>query len=56
MTKAKFENIICPKCGYSNLKKNYSVYGTCTRCGKTLNEKAKFKYEMYVKLRMWRKK
>lgn len=54
--KVKLENYDCPYCGYSNLKKNYEVYGTCTRCGKVLNEKAKFKYEMNKKLRLWRGK
>lgn len=48
------DNKLCPKCGYYNLKQNWQVYGTCTRCGATLDEKIKFKYEMNKKLRLWR--
>lgn len=48
------DNIKC-ECGYSNLKKNVMRYGTCRLCGKVLDPKAKFDYEMYVKLRRWRK-
>ena len=47
---------VCDKCGYRNQEKNWKLYGTCTRCGAVLDEKIKFKYEMYTKLKLWRKK
>lgn len=43
------------ECGYFNQEKNVFVYGTCRGCGKILNPKNKFKYEMFCKLRMWKK-
>lgn len=42
------------ECGYNNQKANVDRYGTCRGCGKILNKKAKFDYEMFCKLRMWR--
>lgn len=50
------KNIKCPDCKYSNHEFNVKRYGTCRLCGKVLDKKAKFNYEMYVKLRRWRKK
>lgn len=50
------DGLKCEKCGYYNLKHNWQHYGTCRRCGSVIDEKAKFKYEMYTKLRLWRKK
>lgn len=47
-------NIKC-ECGYQNHKDNVERYGTCRGCGRVLDSKAKFNYEMYVKLRLWRK-
>ena len=47
-------NIKC-ECGYQNHKENVMRYGTCRGCGKTLDSKAKYNYEMYTKLRLWRK-
>ena len=47
---------VCEKCGYRNLEENYKKYGTCTRCRSVIDEKAKFKYEMNKKLRLWRNK
>lgn len=47
-------NIKC-ECGYQNHKENVERYGTCKGCGKTLDAKAKYRYEMYVKIRLWRK-
>lgn len=47
-------NIVC-ECGYHNHKENVMRYGTCRRCNKVLDPKAKFNYEMYIKLRLWRK-
>lgn len=43
-------------CGYNNKMKNVKIYGTCTKCGKTLDEKARFRYEMFCKLNLWRYK
>lgn len=48
--------IKCPYCEYSNKPFNVKKYGTCTGCKKLLDEKAKFKHEMYERLRLWRKK
>lgn len=50
------ENIKCPYCEYNNHKVNVQVYGTCTRCRKVLDEKAKFKHDMNIKLKLWRGK
>lgn len=48
-------NIIC-ECGYQNKIENVKRYGVCKLCGKVLDEKAKFKYDMNKKLRLWRDK
>ncbi len=53
--KKKIEHVTC-ECGYHNQPWNVKKYGTCTRCGKILDPKAKFDYEMLVKLRLWRGK
>lgn len=50
----KLELVKC-ECGYNNKIHNVERYGTCTRCGKVLHGKCKFEYEMYTRLRMWRK-
>lgn len=47
---------ICPDCGYYNFKENIARYGTCKMCGKILNDKSKFKYEMFCRLNLWRNK
>lgn len=47
-------NVVC-ECGYQNHIENVKRYGTCKLCGKVLDPKAKFEYEMYTKLRLWRK-
>lgn len=49
------ENIIC-ECGYHNPINNVQKYGTCRGCGKVLDKKAKFEYEMYCKLHLWKNK
>ena len=49
------ESIKCPYCGYNNKKYNIELYGTCTGCKKTIDKKAKYKYEMNKRLRLWRK-
>ena len=48
--------IVCPKCKYHNQKELVDRFGTCKFCNKVLDEKAKFKYEMFTKLRLWRNK
>lgn len=48
-------NIKC-ECGYENHVENVKKYGTCKYCGKVLDSKAKYNYEMYVRLRLWRGK
>lgn len=48
-------NIIC-ECGYQNHKDMIDKYGTCRLCGKVLDQKAKYRWEMYNKLHLWRKK
>lgn len=48
-------HVVC-ECGYNNQPNNVKTYGTCTRCGKVLDEQAKFRHDMYNKLRLWRGK
>lgn len=51
-----FEKMVqCPRCGKWSKKSYIQQYGTCL-CGEVLDEKAKFRYDMYVKLRLWRNK
>ena len=49
------KHVICD-CGYCNQPENVARYGTCRRCGEVLDKKAKFNYEMYDKLKLWRYK
>lgn len=49
-------NIKCPNCKYQNKIENVKRYGTCKLCETILDEKAKFEYEMYCRLRLWRKR
>lgn len=56
MKKKESLNLITCECGYQNKPENIRKYGTCTRCHKVLDEKIYFKYQMYNKLRLWRKK
>lgn len=51
-----FDNVICDECKYQNHKENVQRYGTCRLCGKVLDAKAKFNYEMVCKLHLWKKK
>ena len=48
--------IKCPNCGYNHKEENVKHYGTCTGCKRTLDEKAKFEYEMVCRLRLWKGK
>lgn len=56
MDKKFIENVSCPKCKYQNHLENVKRYGTCKLCGEILDKKAKFDYEMFCKLKRWRKK
>lgn len=49
-------NIKCPCCKYENHKEMIGLYGTCKLCGKVLDKKAKYKYEIYKRLNLWRKR
>lgn len=53
--KEKYVELIKCECGYNNKPENIRRYGTCTGCGKVLNEKYKFEYEMVCRLKLWRK-
>lgn len=44
------------ECGYHNLDEFVARYGTCNGCGKVLDEKAKFRHDMIVKMHLWRGK
>lgn len=44
------------ECGYFNQEENVKRYGTCKYCKKVLDPKAKFDYEMFCRLKRWRKK
>lgn len=48
--------LITCECGYNNQPNNVKRYGTCRGCGKVLDNKSKFEYEMVCKLHMWRNK
>lgn len=59
MKNKKFKQLVfikCPYCGYNNKKENVNKYGTCTGCKKTIDGRAKYKYEMICRLKLWRKK
>lgn len=51
----KFLKGVKCECGYFNQEENIKRYGTCKLCGKVLDQKAKFDYEMFCRLRLWRK-
>lgn len=53
--KGELQLVVC-ECGYNNQLYNVKFFGTCTRCRKVLDPRAKFRYEMYKKLRLWRGK
>lgn len=44
------------KCGYFNQEEHVKRYGTCKYCSAVLDAKAKYKYEMFCRLKLWRKK
>ena len=49
-------DLIKCECGYCNQGYNVRRYGTCLQCGRTLDEKARYKHEMYCRLHLWKKK
>ena len=50
-----FKMIKCPKCGKYTTQDLVLRYGTCL-CGQVLDPKAKYKYEMFCRLKLWRGK
>ncbi len=38
--------ITCKHCGYNNLKKRFSAFGTCLRCNAIIDKKTYFKVRM----------
>lgn len=52
----KILDLVVCDCGYHNQPQNVKKYGTCKGCGKVLDPRAKFDYEMVCKLRLWRNK
>ena len=48
--KRKRLNSIKCECGYCNKKGMIDIYGTCRLCGKILDQKAKYRYEMRKRL------
>ncbi len=50
------KNTKCPRCNYQNLDKNIERYGSCRLCGYVLDKQAKFRYEMYCRLKLWKSK
>jgi hypothetical protein len=53
--KEDLKHVVC-ECGYNNQPWNAEYYGTCTRCGKIINQEAYFKRMMNKKLKLWRGK
>lgn len=58
MSKFEKEEIMikCPICKYQNPLKNVERYGSCKLCKYVLDPKAKYKYEMYCRLKLWKSK
>ncbi len=51
---SKLNMIRCPKCGKYSKMSYIKSFGTCL-CGEVLDAKAKYYYEMYKRLRLWRR-
>lgn len=49
-------NYVKCECSYNNNPERLKAFGTCLRCGKVLDEKAKYRYEMNKRLKLWREK
>ena len=45
-------SVTCDQCKYCNKLYFIQIYGTCHLCGKVLDPKAKYKYEMRKKLHL----
>ena len=56
MKKKKDIFIDCPVCHYKNKLDNVKRYGSCKLCETVLDNKAKYRYEMYCRLHLWSKK
>lgn len=56
MEKGEFmkTNFVVCECGYDNQKNSIDTFGTCLKCGKILNERAYFKYNMRKLTRSWK--
>ena len=52
----KYIEFVTCDCGYNNQPHNVATYGTCRGCGKVLDQKVKYRVEMYHRLRLWRKR
>ena len=50
----KLNSIKCDTCGYSNHNEYVLYSGICHGCGKVLNGRARFRYIMNRKLKIWR--
>ena len=48
--------LFCDICSYGNNPDYVKYTGLCHGCGKVLDDKAFFKYQMNKKLRLWRGK
>lgn len=53
---SKRKQLVTCDCGYNNQPENVAIWGTCRGCGKVLDQKVKYKLEMYKRLRLWRKR
>lgn len=50
------ERIIICDCGYNNHKEAIDIYGSCIMCGKILDDRAYFRYQLKKKLKPWKGK
>lgn len=51
-----FDNMVrCDKCGKWSKKSYVNTYGACL-CGNVLDNRARFKYKLFIKLKLWRYK
>ena len=48
-------NTKCPVCGYYNKNIFAKKYGKCRRCLTVIDERADFKYNMIIKLHLFKK-
>lgn len=50
------DNYVVCCCGYHNRKCFVELSGVCKCCGTVLDDRAKFKYEMNKRLKLWKGK